>query len=216
MIPGSILVLLLVLLAVLWRVERRTMSQTIVLFGPPGCGKGTQAARMKDSLGVPHISTGDMFRDHKARDTDLGKQVAAILASGDLVPDSVTNDMVRERLGRDDVAMGALLDGYPRNVDQAKELESILQANDRKISSVVVIAVEDEELVKRILKRGEASRRADDTNEATIRNRLSVYKEQSEPCVAYFEGAGTTIHRINGVGTIDEITARILGALGAA
>ncbi len=190
------------------------MSQTIVLFGPPGCGKGTQAARIKDALGVPHISTGDMFRDHKKRQTDLGKQVAQILASGSLVPDSVTNDMVRERLGRDDVAKGALLDGYPRNIDQAKELESILHDNGRKVASVVVIEANDEEVVRRILLRGAKSGRADDLDEGVVRHRLSVYKDQSEPCIAHYETAGVTIHRVDGLGTIEEVTGRILAALG--
>ncbi len=190
------------------------MSNNVVLFGPPGCGKGTQAARLQEALGVPHISTGDMFRDHKKRETDLGKQVQAILASGDLVPDSVTNDMVRERLGRDDVAKGALLDGYPRNVDQAKELDSILEANGRSVSSIVLIELQEAELIKRILKRGKRSGRADDQDESIIKNRLGVYTDQSAPCVAYYEGESVTVHRIDGVGGMDEITARILGALG--
>ena len=190
------------------------MSNNVVLFGPPGCGKGTQATRLQNALGVPHISTGDMFRDHKKRQTDLGKQVEEIMAKGNLVPDSVTNDMVRERLGRDDVAKGALLDGYPRNVDQAKQLDSIFKANGRTVSSVVLIEVADAELIKRILKRGKKSGRADDQDESIIKNRLGVYTDQSAPCVAYYESEAVTVHRVDGVGSPDEITARILGALG--
>lgn len=189
---------------------------TVVLFGPPGCGKGTQAARLKEALSVPHISTGDMFRDHKKRQTDLGKQVEAILARGQLVPDSITNDMVRERLGRDDVAKGALLDGYPRNTDQAKELEEILAAHGRAVSSVVSIEVPEDQLVARILKRGEHSGRADDRNADIVQTRLGEYRNQTEPCLAYYQGAGVTIHAIDGVGSIDEVTQRILGALGIA
>lgn len=190
------------------------MSKTVVLFGPPGCGKGTQAARLKDALGVLHISTGDMFRDHKKRATDLGKQVQEIMDQGHLVPDEITNAMVRERLGRDDVAEGALLDGYPRNVDQAKELEDILRTHGRALAAVVVIEVPEEELIQRILKRGETSGRADDQSREKIQVRLDAYKDQSEPCIAYYEGAGTTTHKVDGVGSIDEITQRILGAMG--
>ena len=190
------------------------MSKTVVLFGPPGCGKGTQAARLEDALGVPHISTGDMFRDHKRRQTDLGKQVQQIMDAGNLVPDSVTNAMVKERLGRDDVAGGALLDGYPRNVGQAKELEGILDGYGRTLGAVVVIDVPDEELKQRLLKRGESSGRADDQDPATIQNRIDTYKEQSEPCIAHYMGHGAPIHRIDGVGTVDAVTERIRAALG--
>jgi adenylate kinase len=155
-----------------------------------------------------------MFRDHKKRQTDLGKQVEEIMATGNLVPDSVTNDMVRERLGRDDVTKGALLDGYPRNVGQAKELDSIFTANGRTVSSVVLIEVPASELVQRILKRGKRSGRADDQDEGIIKNRLGVYTDQSAPCVAHYEGEGVSVHRIDGVGSVDEITSRILSALG--
>lgn len=190
------------------------MSKTVVLFGPPGCGKGTQAARLKESLGVPHISTGDMFRDHKARQTDLGKRVQEIMDKGELVPDEVTNAMVRERLGRDDVKGGALLDGYPRNTDQAKELDGILSDLGRAVDAVVVLEVSEEEVTRRLIERGKDSGRADDQDPATIRNRLEVYREQSEPCVAYYtEVRPETVHRIDGVGTIDAVSERILKSL---
>jgi adenylate kinase len=191
------------------------MSKNLVLFGPPGCGKGTQAARLREALAVPHVSTGDMFRDHKKRETDLGKQVAEIMARGDLVPDSVTDAMVRERLGRDDVREGVLLDGYPRNVAQAEELTKILGDLDRTLTAVVVIEVPDEELKRRLLERGKQSGRADDQDPATIQNRLDTYVAQSKPCVDHYAGASVTVHRIDGVGTMDEVTQRILGALGA-
>lgn len=191
------------------------MSRNVVLFGPPGCGKGTQAVRLKEALGVPHVSTGDMFREHKANQTELGKQADAIMARGDLVPDSLTNDMVRDRLAREDVQPGVLLDGYPRNVDQAKELDGILATHDRRVTDVVVISVPQEELIRRILERGKTSGRADDQDEAKVRNRQSVYRDQSEPCVAYYQGQdGVTVHAIDGVGSIDAITERILTALG--
>jgi len=191
------------------------MSKNVVLFGPPGCGKGTQAARLKEALGVPHVSTGDMFRDHKKRQTDLGQQAQAIMDKGDLVPDSLTNAMVEERLGRDDVAGGVLLDGYPRNVPQAEELERILGEHGRKVDAVVAIEVGEAELVRRILERGKDSGRADDQDEGKVRNRLQVYRDQSEPCVAYYEGkAPAAVHHVDGVGSIDEVTRRILKALG--
>lgn len=193
------------------------MSRTwnVVLFGPPGCGKGTQAARIKDRLGVPHISTGDMFRDHKSRQTPLGKQVDEIMARGDLVPDSITNDMVRERLARPDVATGVLLDGYPRNVGQAEELDRILAEHGRKVDEVLVIEVPREELIMRILDRGKASGRADDRDEGTATKRILTYKDQSEPCVRYYREQGRArVHMIDGVGTIEEVTERLVRALG--
>ncbi|MGE0713004.1 MAG: adenylate kinase [Planctomycetota bacterium] len=186
------------------------MSQTFVLFGPPGCGKGTQAARLKDALGVPHISTGEMFRDHIARKTELGEQVEAILAGGNLVPDSVTDAMVRERLGRADVKQGALLDGYPRNVAQAKELCAILESYGRELDGVIAIDVPSDELVERITKR---ARGPDDRDPKTIQNRLEVYRQQSEPCIEHYAGTEIPVHHIDGVGTMDEVTERILAAL---
>jgi adenylate kinase len=189
------------------------MSRTVVLFGPPGCGKGTQATRLKAALAVPHISTGDMFRDHKKRGTDLGKRVQEIMDAGNLVPDSVTDEMVRERLGRDDVKQGALLDGYPRNVHQAQELERILADNGRGLDDVIVIEVPDEQLVQRIIKRGLESGRKDDQDEPTVRNRMATYHEQSAPCVGHYQSAGKRVHMIDGVGTIDEVTERILESL---
>jgi len=188
----------------------------VVLFGPPGCGKGTQAERLKEALGVPHVSTGDMFRDHKARQTEIGQQVAELLAAGKLVPDSVTNAMVEERLGRDDAAEGVLLDGYPRNVAQAETLDSLLAAHGRKVDVVLAIHVEEDETVSRILKRGETSGRADDSNEATIRGRFATYVEQTAPCLGYYRETGKTVKEIDGIGSIDAITQRLLEALGRA
>ena len=197
------------------------MSQTwnVVLFGPPGCGKGTQAVRLKEALGVPHVSTGDMFRDHKARQTDLGKRAQEIMDRGELVPDSLTNDMVEERLSRPDVARGVILDGYPRNVPQAEQLDRILGAQGRGVDVVLVIAVPAAELVRRILERGKGSGRADDRDEGTATRRIATYRDQSEPCVAFYkeqqaEQGRPAVHEIDGVGTIDEVTARLLRALG--
>lgn len=191
------------------------MSRFVVLFGPPGCGKGTQAARLKDALQVPHISTGDMFRDHKARRTPLGLQVEAILAAGQLVGDDVTNSMVEERLERNDVAEGAVLDGYPRSVAQAEVLDRILAAHMRSVGDVVVIDVPHDELVRRLLERGKASGRADDQDPDTINRRLGVYGEQSEPCIGFYERTGRRVHHVEGVGSVDDVTARILAVVGS-
>lgn len=190
------------------------MTQTVVLFGPPGCGKGTQAARLHESLGIPHVSTGDMFRDHGERDTPLGQQAKAIMARGELVPDSLTNAMVEERLGRDDARAGVLLDGYPRNVEQAKELDRLLAARGLEVNAVVVIEVPDAELKERLLERGKRSNRPDDQDPATIAARLDVYRAQSEPCIEYYmETRPSAVHRIDGVGPIEAVTERILKAL---
>ena len=192
------------------------MARFVVLFGPPGVGKGTQAERLKDALKVPHISTGDMFRDHKKRQTDLGKKVDAILAAGKLVPDDVTNDMVKERLTQPDVKPGALLDGYPRNVGQSEVLDELLAAHKAKVDDVVVIEAPEKELIARLINRGKGSGRADDQDPKVIKGRLDVYRDQSEPCIGYYERTGKRLHRIDGVGTIDQVTERILKALGLA
>lgn len=190
------------------------MARFVVLFGPPGVGKGTQAERLKEALKVPHISTGDMFRDHKKRQTDLGKKVDAILAAGKLVPDDVTNDMVKERLTQPDVKAGALLDGYPRNVGQSEVLDTMLAAHKAKVDDVVVIEAPEQELIARLINRGKGSGRADDQDPKVIKGRLEVYRQQSEPCIGYYERTKKRLHRIDGVGTIDQVTERILKALG--
>jgi adenylate kinase len=192
------------------------MSQVIILFGPPGCGKGTQAARLTEALSVPHISTGDMFRDHLSRNTELGQQVRKIMDAGNLVPDAITDAMVRERLALPDVEPGVLLDGYPRNVAQAQELTEILKDLGRKVSAVVAIEVDSEVTVQRILERGKKSGRKDDQDEATVRNRQSIYDDKTAPCIPHYESVGTTVHHIDGIGTVDEVTARIMSALGKA
>lgn len=177
----------------------------VVLVGPPGAGKGTQATKLAEKLGVPHISTGDLFRGHISQKTPLGAEVQSYLDSGKLVPDAVTNEMVRERLAEDDATGGFLLDGFPRNTAQADVLGEMLAEQGTEIDAVLEFQVDEEELVQRLLERG----RADD-NEDVIRHRLSVYRDETAPLLDYYSDRLVTV---NGVGPVDEVTARALDAL---
>ncbi len=182
-----------------------------ILLGPPGAGKGTQAARLATHFGIPAISTGDIFRANVKGGTELGKQVQEIMHAGGLVPDSVTNAMVRDRLSQPDAAAGFLLDGYPRNPDQAVELDAMLAALDVSLDAVVELTADMDEVTKRILKRASIEGRADDT-EDVIRTRLEVYAEQTAPLTAFYDGRGLLV-QVDGLGEIDEVTARIIAAL---
>ncbi|HEV2777769.1 MAG TPA: adenylate kinase [Actinophytocola sp.] len=177
----------------------------VVLVGPPGAGKGTQATTLSSRLGVPHISTGDLFRAHIDAETELGRKVKGFLDAGRLVPDEVTNEMVRERLEEPDIANGFLLDGFPRNVTQANLLNKILAENDEKLDAVIELQVDEETLVQRLLARG----RADD-NEEVIRHRQSVYRSETAPLLDYYHDVLITV---DGIGEVDEVTNRILSAL---
>ncbi|MER7014889.1 adenylate kinase [Saccharopolyspora sp. NPDC000359] len=177
----------------------------LVLVGPPGAGKGTQAAVLSEQLGVPHISTGDLFRANIGNETPLGQKAKSYMDAGELVPDEVTNEMVRDRLADDDAAKGFLLDGYPRNTAQADVLREMLAEQGAELTAVLQFDVPEEELVKRMLARG----RSDDT-EDVIRRRLAVYREETEPLLSYYQDR---ILKIDAVGSIEEITARALDAL---
>ncbi|MEM9382365.1 MAG: adenylate kinase [Planctomycetota bacterium] len=186
------------------------MTRHYLIFGPPAAGKGTQAHALKEHLDVPHVSTGDMFRANIKGETPLGLEVKSLLASGTLVPDSLTNRMVAERLSEDDVAGGALLDGFPRNVPQAAWLDGYLAARGTQLAGVVVLEVPDEELTTRLKGRAEKEGRADDADPAVIAKRIQTYKDQSAPCLAYYEEQGLVpVHRVDGVGAIDEVAERI-------
>ena len=183
----------------------------IVLLGPPGSGKGTQAALLKDELKVPHISTGALLRDAAERGTQLGLQAKALSDKGELVPDDVISGMLEERLSEADVANGFILDGYPRNLAQAKSLDILLARLKQPVEEAVLIDIDAEQIVKRIAKRAQQEGRADDT-EATVRNRLSVYAEQTAPVANYYEDKGL-LTRVLGDGTIPEIFQRVLSVL---
>lgn len=190
------------------------MTKHYLIFGPPAAGKGTQAAFLKDHLGVPHVSTGDMFRAHLKGDTDLGKTVKEILAAGKLVPDSVTNQMVAERLAEGDVAEGVLLDGFPRNVTQAAWLDGYLAARGTKLAGVVVLVVPDDELKRRLVGRAEKENRTDDADPEVVQRRIDTYKDQSAPCIEYYREQGLVpLHEVDGTGTIEEVTQKIQSAV---
>jgi adenylate kinase len=178
-----------------------------VLVGPPGAGKGTQAERLAERLDVPHISTGDLFRANLAQQTALGVEAKRYMDAGDLVPDSVTVEMVRARLGDDDAIKGFLLDGFPRTISQAESLEAILEERGEELDAVVELQVSEDELVARLLARG----RSDDT-EDVIRRRQQVYRDETSPLLAHYS---EKLVSVDAVGSVEEITDRVAEALRA-
>lgn len=183
-------------------------GKNVVLFGPPGAGKGTQAVKLRDLLNVPHISTGDMFRHHIKNNTELGRTAKEYSNQGKLVPDEVTIAMVKERLSQKDVAGGFLLDGFPRSVPQAQALDRIMAELGLQLDRVINIQVADEEIRERLKKRASIEGRADDADLSVIQNRIDTYKNQSEPCLSYYRPKGI-VADIHGIGTIDEVFNRI-------
>jgi len=213
----------------------------LILVGPPGAGKGTQAVHLAAHYGIPHISTGDIFRANIKGGTELGKLAQSYTDKGELVPDSVTNDMVKDRLNNDDVANGFLLDGYPRNIFQAEVLRAILAEKETPLDAVLELSLDDSIIVERLSGRrtckdcqssfhiafekpavdgkcdkcgGELYQRADDSVEV-IQNRLSVYADQTKPIIAFYRSEGLLIS-IPAEGDVSEITDRAIGALSAA
>ncbi len=180
----------------------------MIIMGPPGSGKGTQAARIAELFEIPAISTGDIFRQNIAELTPLGIESKQYIDNGDLVPDDLTNDMVRDRLGNPDVKNGFLLDGYPRTPQQVGELDSMLAIENQHLTAALLLTADDEELVKRLLDRAKVTGRSDDTD-LVIRHRLDLYHEQTEPVVAMYAERGLLL-TVNGDGEVDEVTERIL------
>ena len=176
----------------------------LVLFGPPGSGKGTQSEKIVEKFGLIHLSTGNLLRQEIADKTPLGMAAKDFIDKGQLVPDGVVIGMIGSCLDKHPEAKGFLFDGFPRTVAQAEALDGLLALNKTSITKVIALDVLEEELVKRLLKRGETSGRSDDTNEAVIRRRFAVYKDETEPVADHYKQQGK-FEAIKGIGTIDEI-----------
>ncbi len=178
----------------------------IVLLGPPGAGKGTQAVQLAEKLGIPQISTGDLFRHNISTGTPLGLEAKKYLDAGDLVPATLTNALVDDRLNDEDTASGFILDGFPRSVEQAEALHDMLERRNLKLDAVVEFRVSEDELLKRLKERG----RADDTDDVIL-NRMNVYRDETAPLLDYYSDELKTV---DAVGAVDEVFARALSALG--
>ncbi|HSK54972.1 MAG TPA: adenylate kinase [Jiangellales bacterium] len=183
----------------------------MLIMGPPGAGKGTQASVIADRLGVPAISTGDIFRANVSQGTPLGVQAKRYMDAGEYVPDEVTNDMVRDRLAEPDARDGFLLDGYPRTLAQVDFLDSVLAERDNALERVLELTVDGEEVVDRLLRRALDQGRTDDTEEV-VRRRLEVYTEQTAPLLAVYRDRGLLV-QVDGLGPVDQVTERALEAL---
>lgn len=179
--------------------------------GPPGAGKGTQAKFIAEHFGIPAISTGDIFRANVSQGTPLGVEAKRYMDAGEYVPDEVTNRMVRNRIDEPDAEHGFLLDGYPRTLSQVEELDGMIRHTGHQLDAVVVLTVDQDEIVQRLLQRAQTEGRADDTEEV-IRRRQEVYVEQTQPLIEVYKQRGL-VHEIDGLGEVDEVTKRIFTAL---
>lgn len=186
------------------------MSARLLIIGPPGAGKGTQAAKIAERYGVPTISTGDIFRANIKGQTELGKRVQAIIDAGELVPDSLTNEIVADRLGEADAKSG-FLHGYPRTVEQVAALDALLEAEGHKLDVVLLLEADAEVVIDRLLKRAAEEGRSDDTEEV-IRHRQNVYAEQTAPLIELFDARDMLV-RVDGLGTVDDVAERIARSL---
>lgn len=183
----------------------------LLIMGPPGAGKGTQAELVAKRFGVPAISTGDIFRSNISAGTPLGVEVQSYLDAGDYVPDSITNEMVRNRLAEEDAADGFLLDGYPRTLAQVEFLDGVLSEAGTAVDHVIELTVDVDELVQRLRKRADESSRSDDSEEV-VRRRQEVYVEQTAPLIEVYDKRGI-VFRVDGMGTVDEVEARVAEAI---
>lgn len=180
----------------------------LILFGPPGSGKGTQATKLIDKYNLVHISTGDLFRYEMGNNTPLGLQAKAFMAEGRLVPDEVTIGMLRNKVEAHPEAQGFIFDGFPRTIPQAEALDSLLAEMDTSIAGLIALEVDDEEIVSRVLNRGKSSGRPDDNDESIISKRITVYKQETTPVFDYYAEHNKS-HSIAGVGSIDDIFERL-------
>ncbi|WDG17635.1 adenylate kinase [Microbacterium sp. Clip185] len=187
------------------------MTARLLIVGPQGSGKGTQGVRIAEAFGVPAVSTGDVFRANISEGTELGQQVQAIIAAGNLVPDELTSAVVRDRLAQDDAAPGFLLDGYPRNLGQVGDLDAFLEPRGESLDAVIELDVPREESIARLTKRAEEQGRTDDTAEV-IAHRLGIYESETAPILDVYRERGLVV-AIDGIGSLDVITERILTAL---
>jgi adenylate kinase len=185
----------------------------LLLIGPPGAGKGTQASKLSEVFGIPAISTGDIFRANVKNETPLGLEAKSYMDRGAYVPDDLTNKLVRDRLQNPDCANGFLLDGYPRTADQVNELDDILRETDSSLDAVIQLTADTDEVVKRLAKRAIEQGRSDDT-EDVIRNRMAVYEDQTAPLISMYAARGSLI-MVDGLGEIEAVTSRIVEALNA-
>jgi adenylate kinase len=183
----------------------------LLIMGPPGAGKGTQAKFIADHFGIPAISTGDIFRANVSQGTPLGVEAKRFMDAGEYVPDEVTNRMVRNRIDESDAEHGFLLDGYPRTLAQVEELDGMIEFTGHQLDAVVVLTVDSEEIVQRLLQRAQTEGRADDT-EDVIRRRQEVYVEQTQPLIEVYKARGL-VHEVDGLGDVDDVTKRIFHAL---
>lgn len=188
------------------------MTKRLLILGPPGAGKGTQAARIAERLAIPAISTGEIFRSNIENRTELGVKVKAVIDAGEYVSDEMTNDLVRGRLAEPDARVGFLLDGYPRTTGQVEALDDLLAQQGTRLDHVLELTADTDEVVRRLLLRAQREGRSDD-NEETIRNRMSVYAEQTQPLIDVYSQRGVLV-KADGLGEIDEVTERIFAVLG--
>lgn len=184
----------------------------IVLFGPPGAGKGTQSQKLIDEFQLTHISTGDLFRKHLGEGTELGQRAKAFMDEGRLVPDQLVIDMVDDKLKEENNSKGIIFDGFPRTIPQAKALDDLLNKKDTPITGMIALSVPDQELIERIVERGKTSGRVDDQDKAKISTRLQVYQTETLPVANYYE-AQDSYEQIDGVGSVDDIYERIKEAI---
>lgn len=180
----------------------------LILFGPPGSGKGTQAAKLVEHYNLLHISTGDLFRYEMGNDTPLGLKAKEFIAKGELVPDSITIGMLQNKVEANSDVEGYIFDGFPRTIPQAKALDELLASKDQAVSALMALQVDDEEIVSRLLNRGKTSGRSDDNDESIIRNRIDVYKSETQPVYDYYGEQGKSVS-VKGIGSIDEIFERL-------